>query len=136
MNDLEKLKMLRNRRMEQQFIELQTHRQILDGWHNQIFSKQQQITEFKQWRIDYQDKLFHSLQDQPFNVQTMKSYHEKLNELEQEETRLHTELDSIRQGMRQAETVVEQARKKSSETILQLEKVKEIIQQTAHKPLV
>ena len=49
MNDLEKLKMLRNRRMEQQFIELQTQRQILDGWHNQIFSKQQQITEFKQW---------------------------------------------------------------------------------------
>ena len=66
----------------------------------------------------------------------MKSYHEKLNELEQEETRLHTELDSIRQGMRQAETVVEQARKNSSEAILQLEKVKEIIQQTAHKPLV
>jgi chromosome segregation ATPase len=136
MKDLEKLKMLRNRRMEQQFIELQTQRQILDGWHNQIFSKQQQISDFKQWRVDYQDQLFHSLQNQPFNVQTMKSYHEKLSELEQEEIRLHIELDSIRQGMRQAETEVEQARKKSTDAILQLEKVKEIIQQSAHKPLV
>jgi predicted nucleic acid-binding Zn-ribbon protein len=66
----------------------------------------------------------------------MKSYHEKLSELEQEEIRLHIELDSIRQGMRQAETEVEQARKKSTDAILQLEKVKEIIQQSAHKPLV
>jgi chromosome segregation ATPase len=136
MKDLEKLKMLRNRRMEQQFIELQTQRQILDNWHHQISNKQQQITEFKQWRVNYQDKLFHSLQDQPFNVQTMKSYHEKLSELDQEEIRLHTELDTIRLGMHQAETEVEQARKKSTAAVLQLEKVKEIIQQTAHKPLV
>lgn len=126
--DLEKLKKLRKRRMEQCFIELQTQRQILADWQINVQQKEQQLADFQLWRLTHQDALFASLQNQPFNPAMLMHYHAELEEFRKQEEALRGELNAIYQSLQAANAQVEVARQHSSQANIKLEKLKEIIQ--------
>jgi tRNA nucleotidyltransferase/poly(A) polymerase len=126
--DLEKLKKLRTRRMEQCFIALQTQRQTVLGWQNHVQQKEQQLAEFQQWRLAHQEALFADLKHQPFNPQALLNYQAKLEEFRQQEDSIRAELANTYQALHTANTHVETARQESVEANIKLEKLKEIIQ--------
>lgn len=132
---LEQLKTLRNRRMEQSFIELQTQRQALEVCQDHMQQKQQQLVAFQQWRIEHQERLFTELKNQICDPQAVFAYRNTLEQLQQQEEQLNKELASTHQELQVAESRVEEARRHSAQANVKLEKLKEIIQvqQTAQK---
>lgn len=126
--ELEKLKKLRVRRMEQCFIELQTRRQILSEWEINLQKKEQQLGAFQRWRLEHQEALFASLQNQPFNPQAWLDYRAKLEDLRLQEESFREEWLQTRNAMQAASSDVDEARKQSAEANIKLEKLKEIIQ--------
>jgi chromosome segregation ATPase len=124
---LEKLKELRIRRMEQCFIELQTHKQVLSEWQINAQKKRQQLAAFQQWRLNHQETLFTTLKDQPFSPQNLLDYRAKLEQLRQQEEQLRQELAGIQQALENAQIQVQRAQQQSTEANIKLEKLKEII---------
>lgn len=131
--ELEKLKKLRTRRMEQCFIELQTRRQVLSEWEINLQQKEQQLADFQRWRLEHQEALFASLQTQSFNPQGWLDYRTKLEDLRLQEEKFREELSQVQDAMQAASLEVEAARKQSAEANIKLEKLKEIIQIHAGK---
>lgn len=124
---LEQLKKIRTRRMEQRFIELQEQRRLFAEQERILHEKEQQLLAFGRWRLQHQEALFASLQNQPFAPQALFDYQKKLEQLREEEERLRTQLAEAGQAVQAAETQVQAAQRQSSEANLKLEKLKEII---------
>lgn len=132
---LDKLKSLRQRRMEQRFVELQTQRHNLEQWQNNLNHKANQLHEFQRFRLQQQESLFADLQSKPFATTSWHDYQKTLEQLRLQEEFLRQELQNTQKEVEQAETLVEQARQKSREANLKLEKMKEIIKQEVKQPL-
>lgn len=126
--DLNKLKSLRVRRMEQSFIELQTQRQTLSAWEITVQKKEQELRDFQRWRLNHQESMFADLKNNTFNPQALLDYHKKLDQLRLQEESLREELAETYRAMQAAHAQMEIARKQSAEANIKLEKVKEIIQ--------
>ncbi|MEB4589429.1 YscO family type III secretion system apparatus protein [Candidatus Thiothrix sp. Deng01] len=124
---LEQLKRIRSRRMEQRFIELQEQRRILAAQELLIRSKERELAEFAQWRLQHQETLFANLKNQPFAPQALFDYQKTLEQLRLQEEHLQAELAATYKGLQTAESQVQLAQQKSSEANLKLEKLKEII---------
>lgn len=124
---LEQLKRIRSRRMEQRFIELQEQRRILAAQELLIRSKERELAEFAQWRLQHQETLFANLKNQPFAPQALFDYQKTLEQLRLQEELLQAELAATYKGLQTAESQVQLAQQKSSEANLKLEKLKEII---------
>ncbi len=132
---LEQLKIIRNRRMEQRFVELQEQRRILTEQEQRIHQQEQQLIAFGQWRLQHQEALFAGLKNQPFAPQMLFDYQKNLEDLRQEEERLRAALADALKGLHAAEAQVQTAQQNSNEANLKLEKLKEIIKtQDAQKP--
>lgn len=132
---LDKLKSLRQRRMEQRFVELQAQRHNLEQWQNNLNQKANQLHEFQSFRLQQQESLFADLQSKPFATTSWHDYQTTLEQLRLQEEFLRHELQNTQKEVEQAETQVEQARQKSREANLKLEKMKEIIKQEMQQPL-
>lgn len=134
--DLEPLKKLRTRRMEQSFVELQAQRKLLDEWLTNLAQQEQQLLAFQQWRVQHQDYLFASLQNQAFDPQAWLNYRLTLEQLQQQEDDLRAAINKTQQSVAAANTQVETAHKHSTEANVKLEKLKEIMLQlrAAQKP--
>lgn len=126
---LEKLQSLRQRRMEQRFVELQAQRHNLERWQNDLYQKAAQLEQFQRFRLQQQETLFSDLQSKPFATTSWHDYQKTLEQLRLEEVFLHQELQNVQNKVQQAENQLEQARLKSREANLKLEKTKEIIRQ-------
>lgn len=132
---LKKLEMLRNRRIEQSFVELQANRKIAEDWQNHCTSQENNLVNFEQWRLNYQEQLFKNLLNQSFNPQALVDYRATLEQMQQQEQLLRTELAQTYQSLQRAQQQVAVAQKKSAEANVKLEKVKEIISiENAKKP--
>lgn len=132
---LEKMKMLRTRRMEQRFIELQEQRRILAEWQTRLQEKKRKLREFQSWRLEHQEHLFHDLQNQPFAPQALFDYQTKLEQFRLQEEHIKGEVVNTQQEMQTAANQVQAAEQSSAEANLKLEKIKEIIkQQGQEKP--
>lgn len=132
---LEKLQSLRQRRMEQRFVELQTQRHTLEQRQLDLNNKASQLNEFQRFRLQQQEVMFAHLQSKPFATTSWHDYQKILEQLRLQEEFLHQELQNTRKELELAESRVEQARQKSREANLKLEKMKEIIKQDASRPL-
>lgn len=128
---LEKLQSLRQRRMEQRFVELQAQRHNLERWQNDLYQKATQLDQFQRFRLQQQENLFSDLQSKPFATTSWHDYQTTLEQLRLQEEFLRQELQNIQKSVEQAENQVEQARQKSREANLKLEKMKEIVKQEA-----
>lgn len=125
--DLDQLKKLRARRAEQRFIELQTQRKILNEWMAYQQKQEQDLIDFRQWRLNYQETLFAALKNQTFDPQSLLEYRTKLDELQQEENRLRDALKQTHESLKAANRQVEIAQQNAKSANVQLEKLKEII---------
>lgn len=136
---LEQLQKIRSRRVEQCFIELQEQRRILAEHEQLRHAKRQQLLEFKQWRLNHQESLFATLQDQPFTPQALLDYQKTLQQLSVEEQHLREQLDAAEQALQTAYAQLQAAQRRSNEANLKLEKIKEIMKtrvvQTNHEEL-
>lgn len=130
---LEKLQSLRQRRMEQRFVELQAQRHNLERWQNDLYQKAAQLDEFQRFRLQQQENLFSDLQSKPFATTSWHDYQKTLEQLRLQEEFLRQELQNLQKEVEQAEKQVEQARQKSREANLKLEKMKEIVKQEAQQ---
>ncbi|HRJ54047.1 MAG TPA: YscO family type III secretion system apparatus protein [Candidatus Thiothrix moscowensis] len=124
---LEKLQALRQRRMEQRFVELQATRHNLTNWQTELDKQATTLYQFQRWRLQQQESLFADLQSKPFATTSWHSYQETLEQLRLQEEHLRQELQKAQQAVTDAEKQVEQARQQSRAANLKLEKMKEII---------
>lgn len=124
---LQKLEMLRKRRMEQSFIELQASRKVAEDWQNHFAAQESNLANFEHWRLNYQEQLFKGLLHQSFNPQALMDYRTTLEQMQTQEDQLRTELSRTHQSLQQAQQQVVAAQKKSAEANVKLEKLKEII---------
>lgn len=131
---LEKLQALRQRRMEQRFVELQASRHNLTSWQTELDKQATTLYQFQRWRLQQQESLFADLQSKPFATTSWHSYQETLEQLRLQEEHLRQELQKAQQAVTDAEKQVEQARQQSRAANLKLEKMKEIIIQQEAQP--
>lgn len=124
---LEKLKEIRNRRMEQRFIELQEQRRKLAESEMQLEDCKRQLASFQQWRLRHQEDLFHGLQNQPFAPHVLFDYQTQLEQFRLQEEHLQGEVANTQQQVQVAAQQVQQAEQNSREANLKLEKLREII---------
>jgi hypothetical protein len=71
---LEKLKELRKRRMEGASIALRKSKEYLLICEQGVFSKQNELQQYAQWRLQHQDDLFTQLQSNSFSPEDLGRY--------------------------------------------------------------
>ncbi len=124
---LEKLQKIRERRMEKQFKEVMAHKSAVLAAENQLIQAHQQLTQFRQWRLNHQEELFRELLGQSSSPQAMVEYRTKLEVLVGQEEQLRAAISPAEEQIKQAITLLERAQTEANKLAMKNEKTKEIV---------
>lgn len=125
---LEKLQEIRERRLDKQRKEVQDCKDRMVAAEQTLEQCRQNLTEFRQWRLNHQEELFQSLQGQSSSPQAMFEYRARLEKLTEEEQQLHNVILQAEEGLKNMQQQYTQAKKVANELAMKNEKTKEIIE--------